>query len=124
MGEALLRLGSDDTAPELRRVLRGRLDSVPMVAPHTNGGILLDALIRPFTPRVLFPNKTEIDDTERTNQYTGGRAGNQPERQSASDSWPVYIIDFDWPGMFGGLSRSVLFMVLPTVGSSEASIRF
>jgi hypothetical protein len=52
------------------------LDYVPALIPHQNGAILLDAVTRPFTPRIFFPNKTVIDDTERTNIYTGGLAGN------------------------------------------------
>ena len=47
------------------------LNYVPAVEPHANGEILLDALTRPLMPRILFPEKSAIDDTERTNQYTG-----------------------------------------------------
>jgi hypothetical protein len=35
-----------------------------------------DAISRPFMPRILFSDKSIIDDTERTNFYTGGVVGN------------------------------------------------
>lgn len=51
------------------------ITQVPAYVAHTNGEIWLDALVRPFTPRFLFPEKTAIDDTQRTNKFTGGLAG-------------------------------------------------
>ena len=48
------------------------LNTVPAVMPHTNGAIWADAVTRPFMPRLFFPNKPVIDDTERTFQYTNG----------------------------------------------------
>ncbi len=44
---------------------------VPRVRPHEDGAIWIDAVSRPFMPRLLFPNKAIIDDSERTNAYTG-----------------------------------------------------
>lgn len=51
------------------------IDFVPRSLPHENGAITWDAISRPFMPRILFPGKAAIDDTERTNLYTGGLAG-------------------------------------------------
>ena len=48
------------------------LTYVPAYIPHTLGAILWDAIIRPFMPRLLFVDKEVIDDTARTNLYTGG----------------------------------------------------
>jgi hypothetical protein len=48
------------------------LSYVPNNVPHTLGAIFWDAIIRPFLPRVLFVDKDVIDDTERTNLFTGG----------------------------------------------------
>ncbi|WP_338243127.1 hypothetical protein [Aurantiacibacter hainanensis] len=42
---------------------------VPSIMPHTGGDIWGEAIIRPFMPRVLFPNKRAIDDSDLTNQY-------------------------------------------------------
>jgi hypothetical protein len=52
------------------------LINVPASMPHTLGAILWDAIIRPFMPRFLFVDKEVIDDTARTNLFTGGLAGN------------------------------------------------
>jgi hypothetical protein len=48
------------------------LNTVPAVMPHTDGTIWRDAATRPFMPRLFFPDKPIIDDTERTFQYTNG----------------------------------------------------
>ena len=48
---------------------------VPQFMPHENGAVVLDALSRPFMPRILFSDKSEIDDTLRTSVYTGGISG-------------------------------------------------
>jgi len=52
------------------------IDYVPSLFPHENGALMWDAISRPFMPRILFPEKAIIDDSERTNRYTGGAAGN------------------------------------------------
>jgi hypothetical protein len=52
------------------------IDYVPSTLPHEYGAIMWDAISRPFMPRILFSDKSVVDDTERTNLYTGGVAGN------------------------------------------------
>jgi hypothetical protein len=47
------------------------LDTVPRVLPHEGGALWWDAISRPFMPRILFPEKLGIDDSMRTNYYTG-----------------------------------------------------
>lgn len=52
------------------------LDRVPNVLPYADGQIWGDAVRRPFMPRLLFPNKTAVNDSDLTNLYTGlGFAG-------------------------------------------------
>jgi len=46
------------------------LDKVPAMTPYENGAIWLDAIERPFAPRLLFPDKSAINDSDRTNKYT------------------------------------------------------
>ena len=53
--------------------LSNTLVNVPRNVPHTDGALWLDAIARPFMPRVLFPEKTSLDDSERTNRYSGVR---------------------------------------------------
>ncbi len=47
------------------------LNTVPNIIPHEHGTLWLDAISRPFMPRILFPGKSAINDSERTNYYTG-----------------------------------------------------
>lgn len=47
------------------------LQMVPDQMPHEGGAIWIDAITRPFMPRLLFPEKQIIDDSARTNHYTG-----------------------------------------------------
>ena len=47
------------------------LDYVPRITPFENGAIWWDAIERPFLPRIIFSDKTVIDDSERTRKYTG-----------------------------------------------------
>lgn len=46
------------------------LDVVPDEIPFEGGAIWGDAVVRPFMPRILFPDKSVIDDSERTSTYT------------------------------------------------------
>jgi hypothetical protein len=63
------------------------LNEVPERVPYENGAIVLDALVRPFMPRVLFPEKTEIDDSERTAKYAGVLISGKNEGTSISIGW-------------------------------------
>lgn len=47
------------------------IDMVPASIPYELGEIWLDAVTRPMMPRLLFPDKTVIDDTERSIYYAG-----------------------------------------------------
>ncbi len=52
------------------------LTTVPSVMPHENGKLWWDAIRRPLMPRLLFPDKKPINDSELVNKYTGlGVAG-------------------------------------------------
>ena len=44
---------------------------VPSHLPYENGKLWGDAITKIFTPRILFPNKAVIDDSEKTRKYTG-----------------------------------------------------
>ncbi len=113
LGQLVADLTPDSLADGADRMLRRLsyveffgivLNFVPASEPHSNGAILLDAVVRPFTPRIFFPNKTEIDDTARTNQYTGGIAGdNQATSISIGYIGEAYI-DFGVWGMFPALA--------------------
>lgn len=51
--------------------LSAAISQVPAVIPHTNGDLWSGAFGRIFMPRLLFPNKEAIDDSEKASLYTG-----------------------------------------------------
>lgn len=76
------------------------VDYVPAVVPYENGAIWWDALIRPFMPRIFFPDKSAINDSDRTIEFTGIRVGTADEGASVSIGYmgEAYI-DFGPLGM-------------------------
>jgi hypothetical protein len=90
---------------------------VPTNFPHTLGAIFSDAIVRPFLPRLLFVNKDVIDDTARTNLYTGGLAGSGDETSISLGYIAESYIDFGAYGMFAellaiGLLYGLIYRVL------------
>ncbi len=47
------------------------LNQVPTYLPHENGNLLKGAFEHIFKPRIFFPNKKVINDSELTSKYTG-----------------------------------------------------
>lgn len=75
---------------------------VPSVVPHEWGTLWLDAISRPFMPRILFPNKAVIDESELTNRYSGVEyAGTEQGTQVAMGYMADSYIDFGEFGMMG-----------------------
>jgi hypothetical protein len=75
---------------------------VPRVMTYEDGAIWADAIARPFMPRMFFPNKTEIHDSERTNKYTGaGIAGADAGTSISIGYMGETYIDFGPWGMMG-----------------------
>lgn len=60
------------------------MDLVPSQIPYEKGALWGDAIIRPFMPRLLFPGKAAIDDSERTIYYTGRLVGTAEQGASVS----------------------------------------
>jgi hypothetical protein len=90
---------------------------VPTIMPHTLGAIFWDAIIRPFLPRLLFIDKDVIDDTARTNLYTGGLGGSNEGASISLGYIAEAYIDFGAYGMFAalfaiGLLYGVIYRVL------------
>lgn len=80
------------------------LDQVPAFVPHERGKLFIDAISRPFMPRLFFPNKPVIDDSERTNRYTGLSVAGADRGTSISLGWMAEsYIDFGRYGMFAGI---------------------
>jgi hypothetical protein len=76
---------------------------VPANMSHTLGALFWDAIVRPFLPRLLFVDKDEIDDTARTNLYTGGLAGSSEGTSISLGYVAESYIDFGAFGMFAAL---------------------
>lgn len=79
------------------------LGYVPNQMPHENGALLADAVARPFLPRAFFPEKSAINDTERTNLYTGGLAGESEGTSISIGYIGETYIDFGAYGMMAAL---------------------
>lgn len=77
------------------------INNVPALVKHTEGALWGNALVHPFTPRVFFPNKPEIDSSKQTNKYTGVRvAGREQGAQISIGYMGESYIDFGFWGMF------------------------
>jgi hypothetical protein len=87
------------------------LDRVPNVHPHTDGQIWLDAVRRPFMPRLLFPNKSAVNDTDLTGRYTGiGFAATSRETSVSMGYMAEAYIDFGATFMFLPIAGFGLFL--------------
>ena len=79
--------------------------NVPSRLPHADGEIWGEAVSRPFMPRLLFPDKSAIDDSELTNRYTGlNVAGVDEGTQISIGFMGEAYIDFGPVLMFGALA--------------------
>jgi hypothetical protein len=85
------------------------LTYVPANVPHTLGAIFWDAIARPFLPRLLFVDKDVIDDTERTNLFTGGLGGSSEGVSISLGYIAEAYIDFGPYIMFAALLGIGLF---------------
>ena len=47
------------------------IEYVPDVVPHENGRMWLNGMLHVLAPRILFPNKPTLDDSQITRRYTG-----------------------------------------------------
>lgn len=133
LDETKLGNGFDELIRRLTYVefFAATLGHVPQFEPHGNGEILLDALLRPFTPRILFPDKAVVDDTARTNKYTGGLAGSDGNTSISLGYVAEAYIDFGWPGMlawlffigiiYGSINRLMLSQFPPLLGNGLAT---
>lgn len=116
-GESLTKLGElvgkvhhDDISTGIKQTVdrlsyidffSATIDYVPRVVPHTHGRLWGDAIGRVLQPRILFPNKKIIDDSETTRQYSGMMVAGTEQGASISLGYMTEnYIDFGMPGMF------------------------
>lgn len=77
------------------------IENVPNRIPYENGELWKGAVIHALTPRVLFPDKPILDDSERTRLYTGVNVAGMEENTSIGIGYVgESYIDFGPIGMF------------------------
>ena len=77
------------------------LKQVPIFLPHENGQLLIDAFEHVLKPRILFPDKKQIYDSDLTSKYTGISFAGRDEGVSFSLGYvPESYIDFGPVYMF------------------------
>jgi hypothetical protein len=87
------------------------LDRVPAGQAFTGGEIWGAATVAPFTPRLLFPNKPIIDDTQLTEKYTGLHEAAWAGSASISMGYIAEsYIDFGPVMMFAAIAALGLYM--------------
>jgi hypothetical protein len=86
------------------------VDYVPRVVAHEDGALWQDAIVRPFMPRLFFPDKSVIDDSIRTNMYTGLNYSGSDQGTSISIGYvgEAYV-DFGEIGMMAPIVLLGLF---------------
>jgi hypothetical protein len=102
-----LQVAADDFISRLmyHQFLGAVAVNVPSRLPYANGEIWGEAVSRPFMPRLLFPDKPAIDDSELTNRYTGlNVAGVDEGTQISIGFMGEAYIDFGPVFMFGALA--------------------
>jgi hypothetical protein len=84
------------------------LDYVPTVQPYQDGALTADAIMRPFMPRLLFADKSIVDDSARTTKFTGVIKADANTSISLGYIAEFYI-DFGVPLMFVALFALGMF---------------
>jgi len=87
------------------------LDRVPNILPYEDGQLWGDAVLRCFMPRLLFPQKSAVNDSTLTNRYTGlGVAGAQEGTSISMGYMAEAYIDFGPILMFVPIAMLGLFL--------------
>ena len=77
------------------------LKNVPSSIPHEHGALWFGAVKHVLTPRFLFPNKATLDDSERTEYYTGMTVAGAETGTSIGIGYVgESYVDFGRSGMF------------------------
>ncbi len=88
------------------------MDRIPSVMPHEDGKIWWENITFVFTPRLLFPEKSIYEATNKTNKYTGFRyAGIKKGASFSLGYFADSYVDFGYIGMYAPLIILALFVV-------------
>lgn len=81
-------------------IFSASISYVPVSRPHEHGRLWLDATKRVFMPRLLFPEKAAINDSEKTMMYTGLAFAGVDQGASISMGYVAEsYVDFGFPLM-------------------------
>jgi hypothetical protein len=88
------------------------LARVPSIVPHTDGEIMMAALQHVLTPRILVPNKADIEsDSLQVRRYAGVWVAGPEANTTISFGYPIQgYIDFGIPGLFIPVLIYAIFM--------------
>jgi hypothetical protein len=88
------------------------LARVPEVVPHTNGDIMQTALQHVLTPRILVPDKKDVEsDSLQVRRYAGVNVAGPEQNTTISFGYPIQsYIDYGIPIMFVPVLVYALFM--------------
>jgi len=113
LGELISKVDKDDIIDGFTQTVNrlsyidffsATIEYVPKNVPHTHGRLWGDALERIIKPRLFFPNKSHIDDSETTRKYSGMKVAGAESATSISLGYITEnYIDFGIPGMFVSL---------------------
>jgi len=98
-----LTFGFDSTLNRIGYIemFAATIQNVPARVPFQDGRLWLEAVVHIVTPRVLFPNKPAINDSDRTREFTGVWLAGADEGTSISIGYAgESYIDFGPIGMF------------------------
>lgn len=99
----------------------GSINTVPNNRPHTQGQLWSETFTHVLLPRVLYPGKKSIDDSDRTNLYSGYRVAGAAEGASVSIGYvgesyidfgpvvmfvPITLLGFFWGAGFRVLATA------------------
>ena len=77
------------------------MEYIPAIENHSNGKVWRDAVSHVFMPRILFPNKPVLDDSEIARRYTGRPWRGRDQGSSISIGYVAEsYVDFGVIGMF------------------------
>lgn len=108
--ERIANIETDDLLDGLRsgmdrigylEYLARSLQTVPAAIPHQDGRLWGDAIAHVLMPRILFPEKAAVNDSERVNAFTGVEVAGASAGTSISIGYVgESYIDFGVPMMF------------------------
>ncbi|MBZ5555754.1 MAG: hypothetical protein LAO77_00620 [Acidobacteriia bacterium] len=88
------------------------LARVPALLPHTDGAMMMTALMHVLTPRILVPDKVDLEsDSLQVRRYAGIWVAGPEQGTTISFGYPIQgYIDYGIPGMFLPILLFAVFM--------------